>query len=156
MKRKIAHFYKDTESPWLTLAKFSITYKELYKVIDNSSILSYKIVKWIQCKRCIICKSFKPNTHEHFYIRANTKYLYSSCKDCMKIMARNYKILNKKDIKIKQKEYSKKYYYNNKDTILESRKIFYNKYRNKISINKKKTYMRNKLRFIRNFITKLK
>jgi hypothetical protein len=74
----------------------------------------------------------------------------------MKIMARNYKILNKKDIKIKQKEYSKKYYYNNKDTILESRKIFYNKYRNKISVNKKKTYMRNKLRFIRNFITKLK
>lgn len=156
MKRKIAHFYKKTESSWLTLSKFNISYKELYKVINNSSILSYKIIKWITHKRCSVCQSYKPYNEEYFYKRSWTEYYYSQCKYCMNIMARNYKIINKKKQKEKQREWSKQYYLKNREAVLNKRRSYYRINKTRISYNKKRYYTKSKMLFIKNFITKLR
>ena len=156
MKRKIAHFYKESQSSWLTINKFNISYKDLYKVIETSKILSFKTVWDIQYKRCSTCQTFKPFTLNYYYQRAWTKYFYSSCKICMNRMSKNYKIIHKRKRIDKQRQWSKDYYYNNKNTILSKRSLYYKKHKTKILKHKQKHYIKKKLQFIRNFITNIK
>ena len=109
-RRKITLFHK---SNWaqlqVTMKEFNITYKELYKVINNSTMLNKALVDWVVHKKCTgWCKLFKPYNDEYFYKRSSWTF-YSACKKCMWKLSRTYKIINSKDIYCKRKEYYKIY-----------------------------------------------
>jgi len=152
----IAHYHKDN---WLSLIKtiqhFWITYKELYKIIDTSRIFNYREVDWIKEKKCSSCSIFKPVTDKYFYTRKWTDTYYSACKICMKLLATAYRIINKKDLYIKRKEYYQEYYRNNKRKIANQKNKYY--YRNKQYILEEKRigYKSSKKQFLKNFLFKL-
>lgn len=147
--RKIAHYYLDTNSIWWTVRKFKITYKTLYKIIETSRILSFRKVNWETKKICSSCGSLLPYTEEYFYKRKSTKYLYSSCKKCMWLLSRTYKIINKDKISWKNKISSKIYYNKNILIIKEKKQKHYKKNKNKLLANKKKYYIASKVKFFK-------
>lgn len=155
-KDKIAHFHKDN---WLSLIKtieeFWITYKELYKVIENSRIFNFQIINWVNNKKCSSCGSMKPYTSEYYYTR-QTWTLYSACKTCMKQLSRTYKILNKKKIYENRSEYYKDYKVKQKERIAKYQRWYYKKHKRNILSIKKDSYKKRKLKFLKAFLFKLK
>lgn len=154
-KRLIAHTYKDTQSSWDTIRKFNISYKDLYRVIETSRIASFKIVEWIRYKKCCSCKTFLPYNEDLFYKRKWTKYLYSSCKKCMWLLAKTYKIINKEKLSMNNNIRSKQYYYSHRNTIKKQKRRYYNNNKYTILNNKKLVYILGKRDFIRRFLGRL-
>lgn len=157
-KDKIAHYHKDS---WMiainTINKFSITYKELYKIIDNSAIFNFKELKdWTILKKCISCDSFKKLNEDNYYKRNGTSYYYSSCKICMKQLARTYRIMNASKIYKTRCNYDKEYWQINKNKIKNTKSRYYNINRIKILYEKKMKYSSSKFNFIRKLLFKLR
>lgn len=155
-KRKIAHFHKNN---WLSLQKtmgeFNITYKELYKIIDQSRIFNQKIVKWVLKKKCASCLTFKDKTNEFFYKRKWTELLLSSCKKCMGLLAKTYAIKTRDTYYLKRKEYYKRYYKLNKERILGNANKYYSLNKEKVLQMKSDAFMDKKKEFIRDFLLNL-
>jgi len=145
-KNKIAHFHKDNGfSAITTIKKFSITYKELYKIIDTSRIFNFVVKNGVKYKKCGSCSTYKEANWEYFYGRKGTNYLQSNCKYCMKQLSKNYAIINKKKIYQKNKAYYKEYYLNNKTEILARGKKYYKQNQKRI-LSRKRNYYKGELR----------
>ena len=156
-KDKIAHFHKDNELSMITtINHFGITYKELYKIIDNSRIFNYRIVEWITNKKCSSCWSFKPHNLDYYYQRNNTKYLYSACKQCMKLLSNAYRIINKKKLYEQRVDYFKDYSNKNKTKIKTRKQKYYWRYKDSILLGKREEYKYSKAKFLREFLFKIK
>lgn len=156
-KDKIAHFHKDNNlSVTKTINKFWITYKELYKIIDKSRIFNYQVIDSVPHKKCSSCWSFKPHNESCFYTRKWTKYYYSACKYCMKLLSTTYRIIHKKNLYVDRKEYYKDYNIQNKNSIKERKSKYYKRYKNNILANKKASYMKKKRKFLKHLLFKLK
>lgn len=138
-----------------TINKFCITYKELYKIIDTSMIFNFREVNWVRQKKCPSCLVFKDYNIDNYYKRNKGNSFYSSCKYCMAIMAKNYRILNREKIYQKNKEYAKGYYESNKKWILDKKKVYYIKNKETILSKKKEKYNNKKMKFIRDFLIKI-
>lgn len=152
-KNKIAHYHKDNGLHMInTIRKFSITHKELYKIIETSRIFNYWVKNGVLYKRCSGCKAFIVADEEHFYKRKWTEYLQSTCKYCMKLLAKAYKIINKEKVYASSKAYLKEYYQKNKTEILARGKIYYRENRKRILSRKRFSYKTNKQRDIKKFL----
>lgn len=152
-KDKIAHFHKDNNLSMIkTINHFGITYKELYKIIDNSRIFNYIEIDWAINKKCSSCWTFKPHNLDYYYKRQNTKYLYSACKQCMKLLSNAYRIINKKKIYTKRADYFKDYSNKNKNKIKIRKQKYYWRYRDLILIKKKEFYKLSKTKFLKEFL----
>jgi len=96
-------------------------------------------------KTCSVCNTEKDI--EFFYKRKDNIDGYrNNCKDCHNSVTKisNIKFRSKESSKIKQIEYNKKYWLDNKETLIVLNKKKYDKNRNKYLENKKKYYKENK------------
>jgi hypothetical protein len=149
IRRKIAHHYVKFQSSWATIEKYSITYKQLYKVLETCRIASFKTLWWVLYKTCTSCKWILPYNDKYFYKRKWTEYFYSNCKKCMWLLAKNYKIINKKKLLNKNKDRARIYYYNNIEAIKNQKRNYYRRNKNKISKWKRLLYVRSKIKFLK-------
>ena len=151
-RRKIARYYQDTNSIWQTIRHFNITYKELYKIIETTKILSYRIMWWKKYKICPTCKDMKLFTEDNFYKRKNSKYFYSSCKVCMNRLSSIYKRNNRHKMREKYREYYRNYYENNRNTVITNKRKRYLTTKYTILHKKKTYYKKNKQAFLKRIL----
>lgn len=155
-QRKICAFYLECNSVWETVKRFWLTYKEMYKLLDNSRRLSFRYYDWVKYKICNSCKSEKIYNDTFFYKRNWTELLYTSCKDCMNQLSRTYNLINKQKRKAYNNEKVKKHYYNNQNKILRSKAWYYNTHRRKLLQSKRLQYKESKKNFMKNILYLLK
>ena len=89
-------------------------------------------------KQCSKCKELK-KIEEFKTDSSKNDYLYSSCKDCVKLCAKRRYNKKKKQILNQQKEW----YAKNKNKVKKTRALYYKKNKKKISIYNKKWCKRN-------------
>lgn len=77
----------------------------------------------METKKCCMCNNAK--SIEDFYFRKDRMQYHCRCKECEKLYQKQYKLLHKKDLQIKNKEYYEK----NKTSKIEYQKNYYQKHR---------------------------
>lgn len=100
-----------------------VTQYIIENIRDNSNIFRYKIIDWVEYKKCSTCRTYKVNNSENYWKNVTCKgWLDTNCKHCRKIAKNNYRILNPKKYKAMTKRLNDRYREKNWDKIRESQR----------------------------------
>lgn len=91
--------------------KYTYDYQLMEKFLSGSSTKNYTDEKWRKWRRCSVCKVYR-DAHDDYYVHGN--FLLCRCKNCSKLMARNWAIKERARGKNGQRKKRKiKYYIKN-------------------------------------------